>query len=87
MKFLHWYIFRIQLAFALISKRDDFEITHLLEMVTALKMPLQIGADGASVCISIGMQQVFFGHYDIENVTDISCSPSGKQIWRDMTEI
>lgn len=61
-------------AFALSS--EGLEITHLLEIMTNFKAPLQIKSDDAQAYISIRMQQ-YFRPYAIKPVIDIHYSPIG----------
>jgi hypothetical protein len=48
-----------QQAFALNSKKDDFKIEHLLEMMAISEMPLHIKTDDAQAYASIRIQQYF----------------------------
>lgn len=45
-----------QWAFALSSGQHDSKVMHLLDMVTILEVPLQLGVDSVLACISIEIQ-------------------------------
>lgn len=62
------------MTFALSSEEDNFESTHLLEMMTILEMLLQIKTDDAQTYTSI-LWSLWHEVYQ-----DIAYSPSGQAI-------
>ena len=65
-----------QWATALSSGKADFLITHLLQVMGIMAIPVQMKTDSASICISNKMKQ-FFAYYNIKHMMAIPHSPIG----------
>ena len=68
-----------QQATALSSEKADCVITHLLEVVAIMGMPIQIKTDNAPAYVSSKMKQ-FFTYYNIKHITGIPYNPTGQEV-------
>lgn len=67
---------KFQGAFALSSERSCSEISHSLEMVATLEMPLRVETGDAWTCASVRTQQ-YSRHCGIKRVTGIAHNLTG----------
>ena len=65
-----------QWATALASEKADSVITHLLEVMAIMGIPMQIKTDNNPAYISDKMKQ-FFAYYNIKHAIGISHSATG----------
>ena len=70
---------KFQRAFSSNSEKDDSEITHLIQIMTILEIPLQIEAEDDSAYVYNKIKQ-FLSLCGTEHVTDKSKNPTGQII-------
>ena len=59
------------------SEKADSAITHLLEAMTIMGIPVQIKTDNGPAYVSKKIKQ-FFAYYNIKHITGISNNPIGQ---------
>ncbi|KAL6092360.1 hypothetical protein STEG23_021666 [Scotinomys teguina] len=68
-----------QWATPMSSEKADSVITHLLEVMAIMGIPVQIKTDNAPAYVSNKMRQ-FFAYYNIRHVTGIPHNPTGQAV-------
>jgi hypothetical protein len=83
LKFVHHitdtHILRVSMGSCNECQEADFVLTHLLEIIATMEIPVQIKTDHVSAYESSKRKQ-FFAHYNIEHITGTSLNPTGQQL-------